>query len=113
MSKPKEYYQELLDEFIASGKSVSEFCMDNGISKNAFYYAKDWMEFGKPKEEKGQNQPKEQKKFVEVTFTEDSVTAYIGESGTKARMHPDGLAEIMKKERFNFLKSQKLMPSMA
>ena len=48
-----------------------------------------------------------------MTVTEDSVTAYIGESGTKIRMDPDGLAEIMKRERFNFLKSQKLMPSMA
>ena len=92
MRKPKEYYQELLDEFTASRKSVSEFCMDNGISKNAFYYAKDRMELGKPKEEKEQNQPKEQKEFVEVTFTEDSVTAYIVESGTKARMDPDGFA---------------------
>ena len=45
MSKPKEYYQELLGGFAASGKSVSEFCMDNGISKNAFYYAKDRMDF--------------------------------------------------------------------
>ena len=45
MSKPKEYYQELLDEFAASGKSFSEFCIDNGISKNAFYYAKDRMDF--------------------------------------------------------------------
>ena len=113
MSKPKEYYQELLDEFTASGKSFSEFCIDNGISKNAFYYAKDRLEFGKPKEEKGQNQPKEQKEFVEVTVTEDSVTAYIVESETKVRMDPDGLAEIMKRERFNFLKSQKLMLSMA
>ncbi len=52
MSKPKEYYQELLDGFAASGKSFSEFCIDNGISKNAFYYAKDRMELGKPKEEK-------------------------------------------------------------
>ena len=48
-----------------------------------------------------------------MTVTEDFVTAYIGESGTKVRMDSDGLAEIMKKERFNFLKSQKLMPSMA
>ena len=48
-----------------------------------------------------------------MTVTEDSVTAYIGESGTNARMDPDGLAEIMKKERFNSLKSQKLMSSMA
>ena len=48
-----------------------------------------------------------------MTVTEDSVTAYIGESRTKVRMDPDGLAEIMKRERFNFLKSQKLMPSMA
>ena len=59
MSKPKEYYQELLDGFAASGKSFSEFYMDNGISKNAFYYAKDRMELGKQKEEKEQNQPKE------------------------------------------------------
>ena len=113
MSKPKEYYQELLDEFAANGKSFSEFCIDNGISKNAFYYAKDRMELEKPKEEKEQNQPKEQKEFVKVTVTEDFVTAYIGESGTKIRMDPDGLAEIMKRERFNFLKSQKLMLSMA
>ena len=48
-----------------------------------------------------------------MTVTEDSVTAHIGESGTKIRMDPDGLAEIMKRERFNFLKSQKLMLSMA
>ena len=41
MRKPKEYYQELLDGFAASGKNVSEFCVDKGISKNAFYYAKD------------------------------------------------------------------------
>ena len=59
MRKPKEYYQELLDVFAASGKNVSEFCMDNGISKAVFYYAKDRMELGKPKEEKEQNQPKE------------------------------------------------------
>ena len=59
MSKPKEYYQELLDGFAASWKSVSEFCMGNGISKNTFYYAKDRMELEKPKEEKEQNQPKE------------------------------------------------------
>ena len=48
-----------------------------------------------------------------MTVTEDSVTAYIVESETKVRMDPDGLAEIMKGERFNFLKSQKLMLSMA
>ena len=113
MRKPKEYYQELLDAFAASGKSIFEFCMDNGIPKNAFYYVKDRLELGKPKEEKEQNQPKEQKEFVELTVTEDSVTAYIGESGTKVRMDPDGLAEIMKREHFNCLKSQKLMPSMA
>ena len=113
MRKLKEYYQELLNGFAASGKNVSEFCMDNGISKNTFYYAKDRMELEKPKEEKEQNQPKEQKEFVKVTVTEDFVTAYIGESGTKIRMDPDGLAEIMKRERFNFLKSQKLMLSMA
>ena len=113
MRKLKEYYQELLDEFAANGKSVSEFCIDNGISKNAFYYAKDRMELGKQKEEKEQNQPKEQKEFGKVTVTEDSVIAYIGESGTKVRMDPDGFAEIIKRERFNSLKSQKLMPSMA
>lgn len=45
--------------------------------------------------------------------TEDSVTAYISESETKVRMDPDGLAEIVKRERFNSLKSQKLMSSMA
>lgn len=104
MRKPKEYYQELLDEFAASGKSVSEFCMDKGISKNTFYYAKDWLELLERKDEK-EEAKKEQKEFVEVTVTEDSVTAYIGESGTKARMDPDGLAEIMKRERFNSLKS--------
>ena len=112
MSKPKEYYQELLDEFTASGKSVSEFCIDNGISKNTFYYAKDWLELLERKDEKEETK-KEQKEFVKVTVTEDSVTAYIVESETKVRMDPDGLAEIMKRERFNFLKSQKLMLSMA
>ena len=61
MSKPKEYYQELLDEFTASSKSVSEFCIDNGISKNAFYYAKDRMELGKPKEEKNKINRKSKK----------------------------------------------------
>ena len=112
MSKPKEYYQELLDEFAANGKSFSEFCRDNGISKNAFYYAKDWLELLERKDEKEETK-KEQKEFVKVTVTEDSVTAYIVESETKVRMDPDGLAEIMKRERFNFLKSQKLMLSMA
>ena len=112
MSKPKEYYQELLDGFAASSKSVSEFFMDNGISKNAFYYAKDRLELSERKDEK-EEAKKEQKEFVEVTVTEDSVTAYIGESGTKVRMNPNGLAEIMKRERFNSLKSQKLMLSMA
>ncbi|MCI5670700.1 MAG: hypothetical protein SOR23_06545 [Candidatus Enterosoma sp.] len=52
MSKPKEYYQELLDGFAASGKSFSEFCIDNGISKNTFYYAKDWLELLERKDEK-------------------------------------------------------------
>ena len=66
----------------------------------------------KAKRRKEQNQPKKQKEFVKVTVTEDSVTAHIGESGTKVRMDPDGLAEIMKRERFNFLKSQKLMSPM-
>lgn len=74
---------------------------------------KDRMELGKPKEEKEQNQPKEQKELVKVTLAEDFVTAYISESRTKARMNPDGLAEIMKRERFNSLKSQKLMLFMA
>ena len=91
MRKPKEYYQELLDGFAASGKNVSEFCVDKGISKNAFYYAKDRIGPEKAKEEK------EQKGFVEVTVAEDSVIAYIGESGTKIRMDPDGLAEILKR----------------
>ena len=112
MRKPKEYYQELLDEFIASSKNVSEFCMDNGISKNAFYYAKDRLELSERKDEKEETK-KERKEFVEVTVTEDSVTAYIGESRTKVRMDLDGLAEIMKRERFNFIKSQKQMSSMA
>ena len=112
MRKPKEYYQELLDGFAANGKSFSEFCIDNGISKNAFYYAKDRMELLERKDEKEETK-KEQKEFVKVTVTEDSVTAHIGESGTKVRMDPDGLAEIVKRERFNFLKSQKLMLSMA
>lgn len=92
MRKPKEYYQELLDGFAASGKNVSEFCVDKGISKNAFYYAKDRI--GPEREEK---EEKEQKGFVEVTVVEDSVIAYIGESGTKIRMDPDGLAEILKR----------------
>ena len=52
LSKPKEYYQELLDGFAASGKSFSEFCIDNGISKNTFYYAKDWLELLERKDEK-------------------------------------------------------------
>lgn len=52
MRKPKEYYQELLDGFIASGKNVSEFCIDNGISKNAFYYAKGRLELSERKDEK-------------------------------------------------------------
>lgn len=91
MRKPKEYYQELLDGFAASGKNVSEFCADKGISKNTFYYAKDRIGPEKAKEEK------EQKAFVEVTVAEDSVIAYIGESGTKIRMDPDGLAEILKR----------------
>ena len=89
MRKPKEYYQELLDGFAASGKNVSEFCVDKGISKNAFYYAKDRI--GPEREEK------EQKEFVKVTVTEDSAIAYIGASGTKIRMDPDGLAEILKR----------------
>ena len=94
MKKPKEYSQELLDGFAASGKNVSEFCVDKGISKNAFYYAKDRIGPEKAKEEK---EEKEQKAFVEVTVAEDSVIAYIGESGTKIRMDPDGLAEILKR----------------
>lgn len=94
MKKPKEYYQELLDGFATSGKNVSEFCVDKGISKNAFYYAKDRIGPEKAKEEK---EEKEQKAFVEVTVAEDSVIAYIGESGTKIRMNPDGLAEILKR----------------
>lgn len=106
MRKPKKYYQELQDGFTASSKSVSEFCMDNGISKNAFYYAKGRLELSERKDEKEETK-KEQKEFVEVTLAEDFVTAYIGESRTKARMNPDGLAEIMKRERFNSLKSQK------
>ena len=61
MRKLKEYYQELLDEFAANGKSFSEFCMDNGISKNTFYYAKDRMELGKPKEEKNKINRKNRK----------------------------------------------------
>ena len=89
MRKSKEYYQELLDGFAASGKNVSEFCVDKGISKNAFYYAKDRI--GPEREEK------KQKEFVVVTVTEDYVTAFFGESGTKVRMDPDGLAEIMKR----------------
>lgn len=92
MRKPKEYYQELLDGFAASGKNVSEFCVDKGISKNAFYHAKDRI--GPEREEK---EEKEQKEFVKVTVTEDSVIAYIGASGTKIRMDPDGLAEILKR----------------
>lgn len=91
MRKPKEYYQELLDGFAASGKNVSEFCVDKGISKNAFYYAKNRIGPEKAKEEKEQNG------FVEVTVAEDSVIAYIGESETKIRMDPDGLAEILKR----------------
>lgn len=94
MRKPKEYYQELLDGFAASGKNVSEFCVDKGISKNAFYYAKDRIGPEKAKEEKEEKEPKG---FVEVTVTEDSVIAYIGASGTKIRMDPDGLAEILKR----------------
>ena len=43
-----------------------------------------------------EKEEKEQKGFVEVTVAEDSVIAYIGESGTKIRMDPDGLAEILK-----------------
>lgn len=94
MKKPKEYYQELLDGFAASGKNVSEFCVDKGISKNAFYYAKDRIGPEKAKEEKEEKEPKG---FVEVTVAEDSVIAYIGESGTKIRMDPDGLVEILKR----------------
>lgn len=97
MRKPKEYYQELLDGFAASGKSISGFCKDNGISRTTYYHAKGQMGLGKPEEGEEQNQPKEQKEFVEVTVAEDYVTAYFGESGTKVRMDPDGLAEIMKR----------------
>ena len=97
MRKTKEYYQELLDGFAASGKSVTGFCKDNGISRTTYYHAKDQIELGNPEEGKEQNRPKKQKEFVEVTVTQDSVTAYIGESGTKVRMDPDGLAEIMKR----------------
>lgn len=97
MRKTKEYYQELLDGFAASGKSVTGFCKDNGISRTTYYHAKDQIELGNPEEGNGQNRPKEQKEFVEVMVAEDSVTVYIGESGTKVRMDPDGLAEVMKR----------------
>ena len=52
MSKPKEYYQELLDGFAASEKNVSEFCKDSEITKRAYYYAKSRLEPLKQKEEK-------------------------------------------------------------
>ena len=97
MRKSKEYYQELLDGFAASGKSISGFCKDNGISRTTYYHAKEQIELGRPEEGEEQNLPEEQKEFVKVTVTEDSVIAYIGESGTKVRMDPDGLAEIMKR----------------
>ena len=61
MRKPKEYYQELLDGFAASGKNVSEFCVDKGISKNAFYYAKDRIGPEKAKEEKEEKEQKVKK----------------------------------------------------
>lgn len=51
MRKPKEYQQELLENFAASGKNVSEFSVDKGISKNAFYYAKD--QIGSEKNRRG------------------------------------------------------------
>ena len=98
MRKSKEYYQELLDGFAASGKSISGFCKDNGISRTTYYHAKEQIELGRPEEEEEeQNLPEEQKEFVVVTVTEDYVTAFFGESGTKVRMDPDGLAEIMKR----------------
>ena len=96
MRKSKEYYQELLDGFAASGKSISGFCKDNGISRTTYYHAKGQIEHGRSEEEE-QNQPKEQKEFVVVTVTEDYVTAFFGESGTKVRMDPDRLAEIIKR----------------
>ena len=97
MRKFKEYYQELLDGFAASGKSISGFCKDNGISRTTYYHAKEQIELGRPEEGEEQNLPEEQKEFVVVTVTEDYVTAFFGESGTKVRMDPDGLAEIMKR----------------
>lgn len=97
MRKSKEYYQELLDGFAASGKSISGFCKDNGISRTTYYHAKDQIELGRPEEGEEQNLPKEQNEFVVVTVTEDYVTAFFGESGAKIRMDPDGLAEIMKR----------------
>ena len=61
MRKPKEYYQELLDGFAASGKNVSEFCVDKGISKNAFYYAKDRMDFESQKKKRNRINRKSRK----------------------------------------------------
>lgn len=60
-------------------------------------HAKEQIELGRPEEGEEQNLPEEQKEFVVVTVTEDYVTAFFGESGTKVRMDPDGLAEIMKR----------------
>lgn len=97
MSKPKEYYRELLDGFAASGKNVSEFCKDIGITKSAYYYAKSRLEQLKQKEEKKEMRKKEQKDFVKVTVAEDSVTAYIGESRTKVMMDLEELAELLKR----------------
>ena len=40
MSKPKEYYQELLDGFTASRKNVLKFCKSSGITRRTYYYTK-------------------------------------------------------------------------
>ena len=44
---------------------------------------------------------KEEKDCVKVTVAEDSVTAYIGNSGTNAMMDPDELAELLKRSEFH------------
>ena len=39
--------------------------------------------------------------FVKVTVAEDSVTAYIGESGTKVMICPEELAELLKRSEYH------------
>jgi hypothetical protein len=62
--KKEEYWSEIIERHKRSGKSISQFCQDEGLADNRFYYWESTL--AKRRKEKNHNKPPENK--IDIPF---------------------------------------------